>query len=171
MTHVQTAGRKKSITVQPFWASWPGVLSSPPSLSSSFAPKWKANSLGHAEVEQWVSVVANELLFVRSLNLKENSYKIYTSHCILPLEKRFLIAGHGNELEKGMDRLQGLLSCVKHAFCTGHQRCDMCNTWEQWFHWTFCRVTELQGKQQPTTAGAKKRESNQLLASRGQCCG
>lgn len=72
MTNVQTAGTKKSKTAPPSRSGLASQLfSTPPCLSPSFALKWKVNVIGHTEAEQCLPVVANDLLFVRSLSVKE----------------------------------------------------------------------------------------------------
>lgn len=140
------------------------LFSTPSSLSSFFALKWKVSVIDHTEIWQWLSVVTEELLFVGSLNLKKSSCKIHTNSSILPLEKRFLIT------EEELDLLQILLSHGMPVFyqVTRDEKSVILGHSDS--IGSFLRVKTLRGT---VNQWKLQGEFTQLLAlsSKQQCCG
>lgn len=96
---------------------------------------------------------------------RKNSGKIYTDNTILPLEKWFLVTGLENDLEEEIGLLQTLLSHVKPVFLQVTREVKYVILRNSNPTGTFLRIIKLQVKQQPTSEGAKKRESKSTLGS------
>lgn len=132
-------------TAQQLWASQPALFPTPPSLSPSFALRWKVNVIGHIEVQRRLSVVANKLLSVRRVNVMKNG-KIYTkvTFCL-------------QQTEEEIHLLHVLLSHVKH-FVQGtrgvtYVRLRNCDAIE-----SFCRLIKLQqSNNQPAEVPRKEK--------------